>query len=152
MVGPSQVDARLAARARRGSLSVESALCLPVLSLAILGGLEYGWMFRTTRQMRTVVEQAAAVGAAHHGTAGMLRTTAQRVLEAEGLAQVDYRLELEPADVAPEDLAPGSELRVTLVIPYEQVSFTGLARPAPALMPAPTHLIASASRAKHGAP
>ena len=138
--------------ARRGALSVEAALCLPVLSLAIMGGLEYGWMFHTTRQMRAVVEQVAAVGAAHQGTAGMVRTAAHHLLQAHGLADFAYSLELEPSDLAPESLDPGEEFRVTLVIPYEQVSFTGLARPAPALMPAPTHLVESASRAKHAAP
>lgn len=141
-----------AARGRSGSLSVEGALCLPILSLAILGGLEYGWMFHTQRQMRTVVEQAAAVGAAHNATAGMVRTTAESLLRAEGLADLDYRLELEPAGPALESLDPGDEFRVTLMIPYGQVSFTGLARPAPALMPAPTHLIESATRAKRAAP
>jgi uncharacterized membrane protein len=141
-----------AARGRSGSLSVEAALCLPVLSLAILGGLEYGWMFHTERQMRTVVEQAAAVGAAHNATAGMVRTAAEMVLRSQGLADLDYSLDLEPAGPALESLDPGDELRVTLVIPYEQVSFTGLARPAPALLPAPTHLIESASRSKHAAP
>jgi uncharacterized membrane protein len=146
------VTRALAARGRLGSLSVEAALCLPVLSLAILGGLEYGWMFHTKRQMRAVVEQAALVGAAHNGTAGMVRTTAESVLRSRGLADLDYRLELEPAGPALESLDPGDELCVTLVIPYGQVSFTGLARPAPALMPAPTHLVESARRARHAAP
>jgi hypothetical protein len=137
---------------RRGALSVEAALCLPVLSLVVLGGLEYGWMFHRVRQMRSVVEQAAAVGAAHQGTEAMVRTSARRLLESQGLGDLDYRLQFEPAGFVPEGLQPGIEFRVTLSIPYEQLTFTGLARPAPALMPAPTHLVASASRVKQGAP
>jgi hypothetical protein len=146
------VSARWLSKLRRGALSVEAALCLPVLSLVVLGGLEYGWMFHRVRQMRGVVEQAAAVGAAHQGTEAMVRTSVRRLLESQGLAGLDYRLELEPEGFAAESLEPGTEFQVTLVIPYGQVSFTGLTRPAPALMPAPTHLVASASRVKQGAP
>jgi len=136
--------------ARRGSLTVEAALFLPVLAVLLLGGMEYGWMLLKLRQMDAVVEQAARVGASSHGTTAMVRTAADRLLEDAGLSGTDYRLDLTPADVAPGRLEQGQELCVTLSIPYGELSLTGLARPAPSLLPAPSHLVVTARGVKHG--
>lgn len=134
----------------RGSLTVESALLLPVLAALLFGGLEYGWMILKMRQMDAVVEQVARIGASNHGTTAMVRTAADRLLENVGLAETGYRLEVVPENLSPTTLAQGEEISITLSIPYEGLSVTGLARPAPALLPAPAHLVATATGVKRG--
>ena len=81
-----------------------------------------------------------------------MRTAADRLLEDVGLSRFDYRLEVTPPDLDPDRLERGQELCVTLSIPYGELSLTGLARPAPSLLPAPATLVATARGVKHGAP
>ena len=138
-------------RRRRGSLTIEAALFLPALGLMLFAGLEYGWMAHRLRQLDTVVEQAARVGASRHGTTAMVRTAADRMLERAGLAELEYTLEVTPADVSPTALHQGTEFDVTLSVPYTGLSFTGLGRPAPSLLPVPTHLVVRAAGIKQGA-
>lgn len=139
-----------AQRLLRGSLTVEAALFLPVLAVTLLGGLEYGWMLLKTRQLEAVAVQVAEVASAHHGTAPMAREAGERLLAGLGMDGLDWRLELTPAGLDPSTTRPGDEVGVVLSVPYQPLSLTGLARPAPALLPAPERLTVSATGARRG--
>ena len=136
---------------RRGSLTVEAALFLPAVALALLGGLEYGWMFLKQRQLERIAGELAAVGAAHAGTTEMVEESARRLLAAGGFGELECTLVLTPEGLGAGSLGHGDEFEVELSVAYAPLSLTGLARPAPALLPAPGRLLARASAAKHGA-
>jgi len=111
---------------RRGALTADAALLLPVLVFVLLAGAESGWRTWRSHQVQLAARQGAMVAASARGTEQLARVAVTDALERAGLGDVPFRTEVLPADV--QALAPGQRVDVVITLPYRPASLTGLSR------------------------
>ena len=59
---------RVCNRTRRGTVTIEMAISLPLLLLLVLGVIEYGWMFLKNQGVTNTARQTARVAARYNVT------------------------------------------------------------------------------------
>ena len=111
---------------KRGALTVEAALFLPLLVFLLLAGAESGWRAWRSHQVQLAARQGAMVAASAKGTEELARVAVTDALERAGLGHVPFQTEVFPADV--RALAPGQRIDVVIRLPYRCASLTGLSR------------------------
>jgi Flp pilus assembly protein TadG len=122
---------------RRGIESIEAAIALPIVLMAIFSGFEYSWALLRTVQL----DHAARLGARHAALSGSTSADVQaRVGDAlESLGISSAQITIEPSQ--PELTAPGTAISVRIEVSYSSVGLLGLDR----LMPLPSSLRGHAS-------
>jgi Flp pilus assembly protein TadG len=127
---------------RRGALTTEAALFLPVLVLLLLAGAETGWMTWRSWQLERAVERGALVASTPLGTRAQVEVAVADAMRRAGLGQSGFRTTVTPEEL--RDVAPGSPVTVTVSLRYAHVSLTGLGR----LPLLPRRVAVAASRPK----
>ena len=128
---------------RRGSLTVEAALLLPLLFILTFGLIEYGWMFLKQQQITNAARQCARLAAMVDGTNAQVTSQLTTMLNTYGLAGSGYSTTISPANVA--TAVRGTQVSVTISIPYSNIDVTGFG-----LLPMPTTITAKVSMQKEG--
>jgi Flp pilus assembly protein TadG len=130
-------------KSRRGSLTVEAALLLPLLFMLTFGLIEYGWMFLKQQQITNTARQCARLAAMVDGTSAQVSSQITTMMNGYGLASSGYTTTVLPANVA--TAARGTQVSVTISIPYSNIDVTGFT-----LLPMPTTITAKVSMQKEG--
>jgi Flp pilus assembly protein TadG len=128
---------------RRGSLTVEAALLLPLLFMLTFGLIEYGWMFLKQQQITNTARQSARLGAMVDGTNAAVSNQISTMMNTYGLGSSGYSATIAPGNV--QTAARGSQISVTISIPYSNIDVTGFT-----LLPMPTTISAKVSMQKEG--
>jgi len=128
---------------RRGSLTVEAALLLPLLFMLTFGLIEYGWMFLKQQQITNTARQSARLGAMVDGTNSAVTSQISTMMSNYGLGSSGYSATVSPGNV--QTAARGSQISVTISIPYSNIDVTGFT-----LLPMPTTISAKVSMQKEG--
>ncbi len=128
---------------RRGSLTVEAALLLPLLLILTFGLIEYGWMFLKQQQITNTARQCARLGAMVDGTNTAVTNQITTMMNSYGLVSSAYTTTISPANVA--TAARGTQVSVTISIQYSKIDVTGFT-----LLPMPATISAKVSMQKEG--
>jgi len=128
---------------RRGSLTVEAALLLPLLFMLTFGLIEYGWMFLKQQQITNTARQCARLGAMVDGTNTAVTNQITSMMNSYGLGSSGYTTAISPANVA--TAARGSQVSVTISVTYSRIDVTGFT-----LLPMPATISAKVSMQKEG--
>ncbi len=118
-----------AARARRGSESIEAAIAVPLLLFVIFAAFEYGWLVLKSTQINSAARLGAREASLEGATAATVQAKVQAALAAQGI--VGAQVQFLPG--APEDLESGDAITVSIAARYAPNQLLGLAR----LMPIP---------------
>jgi Flp pilus assembly protein TadG len=130
-------------RNRRGSLTVEAALLLPLLFMLTFGLMEYGWMFLKQQQITNTARQSARLAAMIDSASPDVTTQITSMMNGYGLGSSGYTMTITPANVT---TAPrGTQVSVTISVPYSNIDVTGFT-----LLPMPTTVSAKVSMQKEG--
>lgn len=136
--------ARLEMReSRRGTVTLETALVLPLLLLLTFALIEYGWLFLRAQEITNGARQGARTAVRPDATNADVQASISAWMEAAGIA--GYLVTLSPEDVHDENLHPGDPVTVTITVAYDSVRLMGLP-----WVPVPQDLRASVSMAKEG--
>ena len=128
---------------RRGSLTVEAALLLPLIFMLTFGLIEYGWMFLKQQQITNTARQCARLGAMVDGTNAQVSSQIITMMNNYGLGSSGYSTTIAPGNLA---TAPrGSQISVTISVPYSNIDVTGFT-----LLPLPATISAKVSMQKEG--
>ena len=111
---PRRITSRIGAqRRRRGAVTVEMAMTLPVLLLILFGAYEFAKAHFLMHTVQAASYEGARTGMVLGGTADEAIAAAETVVRAAGARNVTVTVE-------PEDLSTDSEfVRVTVVVPLE---------------------------------
>jgi Flp pilus assembly protein TadG len=127
---------RLRRSDRRGVAAVEFALVAPLFFLLVLGMLEFGRMVMVQQVLTNAVREGARVAVMDGATSDDVKATVRTYLSNALLPATDPVLD--PVD--PKTAGYGDPMRVTVQIPFSQVSWL----PAPFLIKGNQQLTASA--------
>jgi Flp pilus assembly protein TadG len=130
-------------KSRRGSLTVEAALLLPLIFMLTFGLIEYGWMFLKQQQITNTARQCARLGAMVDGTNAAVTSQIGTMMTNYGLGSSGYTATISPGNVA--TAARGTQISVTISIPYANIDVTGFT-----LLPMPTTISSKVSMQKEG--
>ncbi|MBM3989385.1 MAG: pilus assembly protein [Planctomycetes bacterium] len=130
-------DSRRAARARRGSESIEAAIAVPLLLLVIFAACEYGWLVLKSTQLDGVARLGARAASLEGATAASVEAKVRDALGELGI--VGAQINFQPR--APEHLNAGMAITVRIDARYAPNQLLGLAR----LMPIPDTMKGSAA-------
>ena len=125
----------------RGIVTVEMALCLPIVIFLTFALIEYGWLFVKAHQITNAARQGARVAATPDVTAGEAQAAVDAVMTDGGMSGSGYSTSINPG----VNGEPGSSLTVTVSVPYANVDLMGIP-----LIPVPANLSASTTMAKEG--
>ena len=111
-------------RLRRGSQAVEFALTLPVLTVMLLGLVDYGWFFLQQSLVANAMREAMRYGAIQKpatGDAAGTCTPCRTSTATEAVVLLgNYGITVHPADVTPTIVKVGTTcaLSLTPTVPY----------------------------------
>jgi Flp pilus assembly protein TadG len=130
-------------RGRRGSVSVEMALLLPLVMLLTTGLVEYGWMFLKVQQINSAARNGARLASLPDAVNAVVLDAVAGELHRNGLGGSGYTVTLAPSDVS----APmsGEPVSVTVTVAYHNVALTGIR-----FLPTPSVLSATVTMSKEG--
>ena len=110
------------APSRRGTACVELAVCLPVIVLLVFASLEgANMLFLRQAVVQSAYETAKSI-AKTNGVQATAETLGRQVLSSRGVVSPTIRFN--PANV--QSLSPGSRFSVTVSVPGDSRSVTGI--------------------------
>lgn len=133
--------ARLPRRGRRGGAIVEIALSLILLTLILIGVLEYGWLFVRYQQVRNAARHGARIGITLDATSAQVDAAVSQLMGQAGIASYTASYP------DPGLLVPGVPLTVTVSVTTSEVDLTDFS-----LFPKPTTMSCSVTMRKEGVP
>jgi Flp pilus assembly protein TadG len=128
---------------RRGVVTVEMAILVPVFVLFVFGIIEYGWMFTKAHQITNAARHAARLAVMPDASLGAVQAEVATLMTKVGLAG-KYELTFTPSDNLTA-YATGAQLTVTVKAAYSAIALTHVA-----LVPTPASLSATVTMAKEG--
>ncbi len=105
---------------RRGAATVEFAVVAPLLVLLLFGMIEFGRMIMVQQVLTNASREGARLAALDGSTTEGVKDTVVNYLENAALAVDRDRIVIEPA---PESAAKGAPIRVTVSVPFDDVSW-----------------------------
>jgi len=132
-------------RMAKGMAVVEAAIVLPLIVLLTFCAIEYGWAILKSQQITNVTRQAARVAARPDSTNTEVQDLIASLLTAAGIG--GYQVTM-PADVG--SVLPGETMTVAIVVPYGNITATGLANWLDGTPIFPRQLSATVVMAKEG--
>lgn len=111
-----RVSQRRPARKRRGSVTLETILLLPVFLVVLFGTVEFGLVLIAKQQLLTASREGARVGALG-GSETEVRAAVARVLGSGNLAGADVQARLTDDSGVP--LASGEPVEVSVDLPAD---------------------------------
>lgn len=126
---------------RRGAAIVEIALSLILLTLILIGVLEYGWLFVRYQQVRNAARQGARVGITLDATTAQVDAAVSQLMSQAKIAA--YTATYPDPGLA----IPGSSFTVTVSVTTADVDLTDFS-----LFPKPATMSSSVTMRKEGVP
>jgi len=131
-------------RPARGGAAVELALALLILVPLLFGTIEYSWLFLKSQQIASAARDAARIAATEGGSNALVTARVSQAMTQAGLASSGYTVVTIPGNVA--SAAPGTQVQVTVSVPYSNISLTKL----DPFIPTPADLEGATSMVKEG--
>ena len=133
--------ARLPRRGRRGGAIVEIALSLILLTLILIGVLEYGWLFVRYQQVRNAARHGARIGVTLDATSAQVDAAVSQLMGKAGIAA--YTASYPDPGLA----VPGTAYTVSVSMTTADVDLTDFS-----LFPKPTSMTCEVTMRKEGVP
>lgn len=130
-------------RSRRGTVTVEVALLLPLVMLLSIGLIEYGWVFLKVQQLNSAARHGARLASLPDATNSAVIAAITSEMEQSGFGGSGYSIQLSPADIS--GITSGQPVTVAVMVDYDQLTLTGMQ-----MLPMPDNLHASVTMSKEG--
>jgi len=131
----------LARRERRGAAVVEIALSLILLTLILLGVLEYGWLFVRYQQVRNGARHGARVGITVDATSAQVDAAINQLMSQAGITSFSATYP------DPGLTVPGVPYTVSVSVTTADVDLTDFS-----LFPKPATMVCDVTMRKEGVP